>query len=66
MMKVKLAQKLYDENLWHMDITISIIFQSFMHLTSFVFAILVKFYFVSPFVPILDATSLVPQLTTRL
>ena len=50
----------------HVNITKSIIFQFFIHLASFVVAILVKFlHFASPFVPNLEAESMVPELTTR-
>ena len=41
--KSKLAQKLYDDNIWHVNMTKSIIFKFFMHLTSFVFVILANF-----------------------
>ena len=41
-------------------------FQLFIHLTSFVVAISIKFYcFISPFLPSLEAKSMVPELTTR-
>ena len=64
--KRKLAQILHDENIWLADITKPNIFQFFMCLTSFVVAILIKFYcFISPFVPSLDAKSVISELTTR-
>ena len=65
--KGKLAQKLYDENIWLVNITKPFIFQFFLHLTSFVVvAILIKFYCLrSPFVPNLEAKSVFPKSTTR-
>ena len=64
--KYKLARKLYDKNKWPVNITNPIIFQFFIHITSFVVAILVKFNcFTSPFVSNFEAKSVVPELTTR-
>ena len=60
-MKSILAQKLYGGNIWH--ITKRIIFGFFIQLTSFIVAILVKFYcFISPFAPNIEAKSVVPEL----
>ena len=64
--KFRLVQKLYGENIHHVNITKPIKIQFFIHLTSFVAAILVKSYcFTSPFVPNPEAKSVVPVLTTR-
>ena len=41
----RLPPNLYDENIWHINITRSIIFQFSIHIASFVDVILVKFYF---------------------
>ena len=49
-----------------MNTTKPVIFQFFVHLISFVVAVLVKFYcFTSLFVPYLEAKSVVPELATR-
>ena len=42
--KSKLVQKLYDENIWHVNTRKPVIFQSFIPLTNFVVAILLKFF----------------------
>ena len=59
----KLVQKLYDENIWHVNITN----QSYITiLLGFFVVILVKFYcFTTPFVPKLKAKSVVLEMTTR-
>ena len=60
------THKSYDANICHVNIIKPIIFQLFVHLTSFVVYILIKFYcFASRFVPNLEAKSMVPKLTTR-
>ena len=65
-MKSKLAPKLYYENICYVNITKPIVFHFFIHVTSFVAAILVKFYYVmSQFVPKLDAKSVVLEFTGR-
>ena len=60
----ELSQKIYNENIWNVDITKAIIFRFFIHFTSVV-VILVKFYcFTSLFVLKLEVKSVVPELTT--
>ena len=41
-----LAQKLYDENIWHLNITKLIIFKFFIHIASFVQRLLFYFNFI--------------------
>ena len=69
--------KRYQTNVWHEQrrcdailkgslLRKPIIFHFSIHLTIFVVAILVKFYcFTNPFVPNLEAKSVIPELTTR-
>ena len=64
--KSKLTLKPYNGNVWHVNITKPIIFRIFIHLTSLLVVILVKFYcFTIPYVPELEAKSVVPELTIR-
>ena len=64
--KSKLAQRLYHENIWHVNIAKPIIFQFFIHIASFIVALLEKFYyFTSPSVPKLEAKLVVLVTTTR-
>ena len=65
-MTSKLVRKLCYEYIWYVNITKAIIFQFSIHITSVVLAILAKFYcFTSPFVPNLEAKSVVPATITR-
>ena len=64
--KNKLAQKLYDENIWHRSITKVIKFQFFIYITGFIVVIFDKFCcFTQPFVPKLKGKSVVPEMTIR-
>ena len=64
--KSKLAQKLYEENIWLVIRTKLIIYQFFMHLTIVVVAISMKLYcFASQFLPKLQPKSVLPELIIR-
>ena len=65
-LKSESAQKLYYENVWHINITKPIASLFFMPFTLFLVPIVAKFYcFSSSIVPELEANSVVPGLTTR-
>ena len=62
----KSAQKLYDENIWHVNMAKTIIFRFSIALTSFIVTTLVKFYcFTYRCVPNLVAKSVVSELAPR-
>ena len=62
----KLAQKLYDEYVWHLNISKPSVIQLFVHLTRFFIFILVKFYcFTRSFGPSIEAKSMVLEFATR-
>ena len=62
----QLAQKSFDENIWYANEPKPIIFQFIMDITSFVGAILIKFYrFTSLLVPNFETKSVVPEMATR-
>ena len=65
-LKRKLAQKLYDEYAWHLNISKSSVTQFFVHLTSLFIFILSKFYCcTSLFVLNIETKLVVLKLTTR-
>ena len=64
--KSKLTQKLYTENVWHVNITKPNIFPIATNVTCVVVFISVKLYcFARPCVPKLAAKSVVPELNTK-
>ena len=65
-LKIRLSKKLYDENVWHLNISKPSVIQFFVSLTSMFIFILVKFYcFARSFVPNIEAKSVILELTTR-
>ena len=63
--KNELDQKFLGWNLWHVDITKLVLFQTFIHLTSFGVAIREIILFYRPFEPKLDAEAMIHEMITR-